>query len=112
MKELSNGTVEVLRDALHVLEQSRTGTVRRRPHFTRSEVYDAIDELDRTKTSSNVHDVSKVIDTMICARSIYVVATEWYVDTDTIRSMVDDCSLDEYRAAVQRLGIPVGGENQ
>lgn len=112
MKELSTKTVEVLRDALHVMEQARTGAVRKRAHFTRSEVYDAIDELDHTKTSLNVHDVSKVIDTTICARSIYVVATEWYADTDTIRSMVDERSLVEYRAAVQRLGIPVGGENQ
>lgn len=112
MKKLSTKTVEVLRDALHVMGQVRTGTVSQRAHFTRGEVYDAIDELDRAKTSSNVSDVSRVIDMAMCARMIYVEATEWCVDTDTIRSMVDDRTLEKYRASVRRLRIPVGGENQ
>ena len=112
MKEISNKTVRVIQDALHVAEQVLTaGAVQKLFRVTNAEVRDAIDELKRTATS-NAHDVHKVAEMLQCAGTIYFLARKGYVDTDRVSARVYDYTLDEYQAAVQRLGLPVGGENQ
>ena len=112
MKELSTRTVEVLRDAFQVAEKVLTaGAVQKLFRVTNAEVRDAIDELKRTATS-NAHDVHKVAEMLRCAGTIYFLVRKGYVDTDTVSARVYDFTLDDYREALQRLAIPVGGENQ
>lgn len=113
MKELTTGAVRVIRDSLHVAEQVlTTAAVSPLPRINNREACDAIDELNRTKTPSNVHDANKVIEMIRCAGAIYFTVRRRYVNANSIPSNVYDYKLDEYQAAVRGLGISVGGENQ
>ena len=113
MKKLSTGTVQVIRDSLHVAEQVLTNAGARDAidELQPLKMSNAIDELQPIKTS-DAHGVHKVIEMIQCARAICFLVDRGYIDTDTICPRVYDFTLDEYREAVQRLGIPVGGENQ
>lgn len=111
MEELTTGTVRVIRKAWHAAKQFHAGSFPPR-QFTSDEMSDAVNELKKGTTPSNEYDANIVIDMLLSAESIYCTLRAWYSDTDWRPSMTYDYTLDEYREAVQRLGIPVGGENQ
>lgn len=113
MKELTSKTVRIIQQSLHTAEQVLTGGVVSKNSFvTNAEARDAMDALDHIKTASTADDVTKVIEMVRCFGAICFAIRMGVVNPKSVPSRVYDYTLDEYQAAVQRLGIPVGGEDQ
>lgn len=113
MKELTSKTIQIIQKSLHVAEQVLTGgTVSMYPLATIAEIRDAMGALDHINTVSTEDDARKVADMLQCFSAISFTVRKGWANPAAIPSKMYDYTLDEYQAAVQRLGIPVGGENQ
>lgn len=113
MKELTTKTIQIIQKSLHVAEQVLTGgVVSKNLLATNAEVRDVKDALDRIETPSTEDDVHKVTDMLDCYSAISFTIPKGWANPAAIPPKMYDYTLDEYRDAVQRLGIPVGGENQ
>ena len=113
MKELTSKSTQIIQQSLHVAEQVLTGgAVSMNSFVTNAGVCDVIDELHRIKTASTADDADKVIEMVRCFGVICFTILKGYANPASIPSTMYDYTLDEYQAAVQHLGIPVGGENQ
>ena len=112
MKELTTKTTQIIQTSLHVAEQVLSGGEVPPLHITSSEVRDVVDDIDRIKTASTADAVDSVIEMVLSSESVCLMVRKGWLAPESVPSGMYDYSLDEYQAAVQRLGIPVGGENQ
>lgn len=113
MKELTSKTVQIIQKSLHVAEQVLTvGAVPKRAFITSGDAVDTCNELDSIRTAETADAASKVTEMVMNLNLISFIVRRRYLRPASVISKMYVYKLDEYRDAVQRLGIPVGGENQ
>lgn len=113
MKELTTKTIRIIQQSLRTAEQVLTvGAVSKRAHITSGDARDTCDELDSIGTAETADAVSKVIEMVLDLNLISFMVRRRCLRPASVTSKIYVYKLDEYRDAVQRLGIPVGGENQ